>query len=37
MFEPGRVITGNTGVLLTEVVRVKEGARASRGWSSMPR
>jgi len=26
MFEPGRVITGNTGVLLTEVVRVKEGA-----------
>jgi len=25
MFEPGRVITGNTGVLLTEVVRVKEG------------
>lgn len=28
MFEPGRVITGNTGVLLTEVVRVKEGAGA---------
>ncbi len=26
MFEPGRVITGNTGVLLTEVIRVKEGA-----------
>jgi diaminopimelate decarboxylase len=26
MFEPGRVITGNTGVLLTEVVRVKQGA-----------
>ena len=26
MFEPGRVITGNVGVLLTEVVRVKEGA-----------
>jgi diaminopimelate decarboxylase len=26
MFEPGRVITGNTGVLVTEVVRVKEGA-----------
>ena len=26
MFEPGRVITGNTGVLITEVVRVKEGA-----------
>ncbi len=26
MFEPGRVITGNTGVLLTRVVRVKEGA-----------
>jgi diaminopimelate decarboxylase len=25
MFEPGRVITGNTGVLLTRVVRVKEG------------
>jgi diaminopimelate decarboxylase len=25
MFEPGRVITGNTGVLVTEVVRVKEG------------
>lgn len=26
MFEPGRVITGNTGVLLTEIVRVKQGA-----------
>ena len=26
MFEPGRVITGNTGVLLTRVIRVKEGA-----------
>ncbi len=26
MFEPGRVITGNTGVLATRVVRVKEGA-----------
>ncbi|ABD27111.1 diaminopimelate decarboxylase [Novosphingobium aromaticivorans DSM 12444] len=26
MFEPGRVITGNTGVLMTQVVRVKEGA-----------
>ncbi|OYX61730.1 MAG: diaminopimelate decarboxylase [Novosphingobium sp. 32-60-15] len=26
MFEPGRVITGNTGVLLTQVIRVKEGA-----------
>lgn len=26
MFEPGRVITGNTGVLVTQVVRVKEGA-----------
>lgn len=25
MFEPGRVITGNTGVLVTRVVRVKEG------------
>jgi diaminopimelate decarboxylase len=30
MFEPGRVITGNTGVLLTQVVRVKEGA--SHPW-----
>lgn len=26
-FEPGRVITGNAGVLLTRVVRVKQGAR----------
>ncbi|SFF83252.1 diaminopimelate decarboxylase [Novosphingobium sp. CF614] len=26
MFEPGRVITGNSGVLVTEVVRVKRGA-----------
>jgi diaminopimelate decarboxylase len=26
MFEPGRVITGNSGVLITEVIRVKEGA-----------
>jgi len=25
MFEPGRIITGNSGVLLTEVVRVKPG------------
>lgn len=25
MFEPGRVITGNSGVLVTEVVRVKKG------------
>jgi len=25
MFEPGRVITGNSGVLLTEVIRVKRG------------
>ncbi|MYL98868.1 diaminopimelate decarboxylase [Novosphingobium sp. FGD1] len=25
MFEPGRVITGNSGVLVTEVVRVKQG------------
>ncbi|MFY8197049.1 MAG: diaminopimelate decarboxylase [Novosphingobium sp.] len=30
MFEPGRVITGNTGVLVTEVIRVKEGA--SHPW-----
>ncbi|GAO53725.1 diaminopimelate decarboxylase [Novosphingobium sp. MD-1] len=30
MFEPGRVITGNTGVLVTRVVRVKEGA--SHPW-----
>ncbi|MDB5724669.1 MAG: lysA [Novosphingobium sp.] len=28
MFEPGRVITGNSGVLLTEVIRVKLGASA---------
>jgi len=28
MFEPGRVITGNTGVLVTQVVRVKEGVGA---------
>jgi diaminopimelate decarboxylase len=26
MFEPGRVITGNSGVLVTEVIRVKRGA-----------
>ncbi|MCB2078402.1 MAG: diaminopimelate decarboxylase [Novosphingobium sp.] len=26
MFEPGRVITGNSGVLVTQVIRVKEGA-----------
>jgi len=26
MFEPGRVITGNGGVLVTEVIRVKPGA-----------
>ncbi len=26
MFEPGRVIAGNAGVLLTRVIRVKEGA-----------
>ena len=25
MFEPGRVITGNSGVLVTEVIRVKQG------------
>ncbi|NLR72449.1 diaminopimelate decarboxylase [Novosphingobium sp. ERN07] len=30
MFEPGRVITGNTGVLVTEVIRVKDGA--SNPW-----
>lgn len=30
MFEPGRVITGNSGVLVTEVVRVKRGG--SRPW-----
>jgi diaminopimelate decarboxylase len=28
MFEPGRVITGNSGVLVTEVVRVKQGTGA---------
>ncbi len=28
MFEPGRVIAGNTGVLLTRVIRVKEGVSA---------
>jgi diaminopimelate decarboxylase len=28
MFEPGRVITGNTGVLVTQVIRVKEGVGA---------
>ncbi|OCC24987.1 diaminopimelate decarboxylase [Croceicoccus estronivorus] len=28
MFEPGRVITGNAGVLVTEVVRVKQGVNA---------
>ncbi|MDE2303311.1 MAG: diaminopimelate decarboxylase [Sphingomonadales bacterium] len=28
MFEPGRVITGNSGVLLTRVIRVKPGASA---------
>ena len=28
MFEPGRVITGNSGVLLTQVVRVKAGVTA---------
>ena len=28
MFEPGRVITGNSGVLLTEVIRVKPGSSA---------
>ena len=28
MFEPGRVITGNSGVLVTEVIRVKPGASA---------
>ncbi|MDE8650353.1 diaminopimelate decarboxylase [Novosphingobium album (ex Liu et al. 2023)] len=26
MFEPGRVITGNSGVLITQVIRVKPGA-----------
>ena len=28
MFEPGRVITGNTGVLMTRVIRVKPGVAA---------
>jgi diaminopimelate decarboxylase len=28
MFEPGRVITGNTGVLMTRVIRVKPGVSA---------
>ena len=28
MFEPGRVITGNTGVLMTQVIRVKPGVAA---------
>jgi diaminopimelate decarboxylase len=28
MFEPGRVISGNSGVLVTQVVRVKEGVSA---------
>ena len=28
MFEPGRVITGNSGVLVTEVIRVKPGVSA---------
>ncbi len=28
MFEPGRVITGNSGVLVTEVIRVKKGVSA---------
>ncbi|MEP7223076.1 MAG: diaminopimelate decarboxylase [Novosphingobium sp.] len=28
MFEPGRVITGNAGVLMTEVIRVKPGVSA---------
>jgi diaminopimelate decarboxylase len=28
MFEPGRVITGNAGVLLTQVIRVKPGVSA---------
>lgn len=30
MFEPGRVITGNAGVLVTQVVRVKQGS--ARPW-----
>ena len=28
MFEPGRVITGNTGVLMTRVIRIKPGVAA---------
>jgi diaminopimelate decarboxylase len=28
MFEPGRIIAGNSGVLITRVVRVKEGITA---------
>ncbi|GGD68427.1 diaminopimelate decarboxylase [Croceicoccus mobilis] len=28
MFEPGRVITGNSGVLVTEVIRVKQGVHS---------
>jgi diaminopimelate decarboxylase len=28
MFEPGRVITGNSGVLITQVIRVKPGVSA---------
>ncbi|KEY98599.1 hypothetical protein AI27_10540, partial [Sphingomonas sp. BHC-A] len=28
MFEPGRLIVGNAGVLLSQVVRVKQGAQA---------
>jgi len=28
MFEPGRVIAGNSGILVTEVVRVKQGVNA---------
>ena len=28
MFEPGRVITGNTGVLMTRVIRIKPGVTA---------
>ena len=30
MFEPGRVIAGNAGVLLTEVIWVKPGVGQSR-------
>ena len=29
MFEPGRLIVGNAGVLLTRVIRVKQGAQSS--------